>query len=40
MGKYERPPYCGILKEAGREGDLRIAGKDRLSEKLAEAAMN
>jgi hypothetical protein len=33
MGKYQRPPYCGILKEAGREEDLRIAGEDRLSKK-------
>jgi uncharacterized glyoxalase superfamily protein PhnB len=33
MGKYQRPPYYGILKEAGREEDLRIAGEDRLSKK-------
>jgi hypothetical protein len=26
MGKYQRPPYYGILKEAGREEDLRIVG--------------
>jgi hypothetical protein len=30
MGKYQRLPYCGILKETGREEDLRIAGEDRL----------
>jgi hypothetical protein len=40
MGKYQRPPYYRILKEAGREEDLRIAGEDRLSKKLAEAGMN
>jgi hypothetical protein len=33
MGKYRRPPSYGILKEAGRETDLRIAGEDRLSKK-------
>jgi hypothetical protein len=27
MGKYQRPPYYGILREAGREEDLRIAGE-------------
>jgi hypothetical protein len=31
MGKYQRPPYYRILKEAGREEDLRIAGEDPLS---------
>jgi hypothetical protein len=36
MGKYHR----GILREAGREEDLRIAGEDRLLKKRAEARMN
>jgi hypothetical protein len=40
MGKYQRPPYYGILKEAGREEDLRIAGEDRLSKKRVEGGMN
>ena len=40
MGKYQRLPYCGTLKEIGREEDQRIAGEDRLSKKLAEAGMN
>jgi hypothetical protein len=40
MGKYQRPPYNGILKEEVREEDLRIAGEDRLSRKWVEAGMN
>jgi hypothetical protein len=40
MEKYQRPPFYGILKEAGREEVLRIAGVDRLSKKLVEAGMN
>jgi hypothetical protein len=28
-GKYQKPPYYGTLKEAGREEDLRLAGDDR-----------
>jgi hypothetical protein len=28
MGKYQRPPYYGILREAGREEDQIIAGED------------
>jgi hypothetical protein len=40
MGKYQRTPYYGILGEAGREEDLRIAGEDRLSKKRVEAGMN
>jgi hypothetical protein len=40
MGKYQRPPYYGILKEAGREEDLRRAGEDPLSKKRGEASMN
>jgi hypothetical protein len=34
MWKYQRPPYGGILKEAGKEEHQRIAGEDRLSNKL------
>jgi hypothetical protein len=40
MGKYQRPPYYGILRDAGREEDQRIAGEDRLSKKRGEAGMN
>jgi hypothetical protein len=29
MGKYQKPPYYGTLKEEGREEDLRLAGEDR-----------
>jgi hypothetical protein len=29
MGKYQKRPYYGTLKEAGREEDLRTAGEDR-----------
>jgi hypothetical protein len=39
MGIYRRPPFCGILKEAGREEDQRIV-VDRLSKKRGEAGMN
>ena len=37
MGNYQKRPYCGTLKEAGREEDLRIAGDDRSSKKRVEA---
>jgi hypothetical protein len=37
MGKYQ---YNGILREAGREEDLRTAGEDWLSKKREEAGMN
>jgi hypothetical protein len=40
MGKYQRLPYYGILKEAGREEDLRIAREDRLSKKRVDTGMN
>jgi hypothetical protein len=40
MGKYQRAPYYGIRREAGREEDLRIAGEVRLSKKRVEAGMN
>jgi hypothetical protein len=40
MGKYQKLPYSGILKEIGREEDPGIAGEDRLSQKRVEAGMN
>ena len=40
MGKYQKLPYYGTLKEEGREEDLRIAGEDRSSKKWVEAGMN
>jgi len=40
MGKYQKLPYCGTLKEVGKEEDLRIAGEDRSSKKWVEAGMN
>jgi hypothetical protein len=40
MGKYQRSPYYGIPREAGREEDLRIAGEDRLSKKWGKVGMN
>jgi hypothetical protein len=40
MGKYQKPPYYGTLKEAGREEDLRLAGEDRSPMKWVEAGMN
>jgi hypothetical protein len=39
MGKYQRPPYYRILKEAGKQEDLKIAGEDRLSKKRVEAGI-
>jgi hypothetical protein len=38
--KYQRLPYYGILREAGREEDQRIAGEDHFSKKRAEAGTN
>ena len=40
MGKYQKRPYYGTLKEAGIEEDLRIAGEDRSSRKWVEAGTN
>jgi len=40
MGKYQKRPYYGTLKEVGREEDLRIAGEDRSSRKRVEAGTN
>jgi hypothetical protein len=40
MGKYRRTTSYGILKEAGKKEDRRIAGEDRLSKKWIEAGMN
>jgi hypothetical protein len=40
MGKYQKPPYYGTLKEAGRDEDLRLAGEDRSPKKWVEAGTN
>jgi hypothetical protein len=40
MGKYQKPPYYGTLKEVGIEEDLRLAGEDRSPKKWVEAGMN
>ena len=40
MGKYQKRPYYGTLKEAGREEDLIIAREDRSSRKRVEAGTN
>jgi hypothetical protein len=40
MGKYQKPPYYGTLKEVGREEDLRLTGEDRSPKKWVEAGMN
>jgi hypothetical protein len=40
MGKYQKPPHYGILKEAGREEDLRLARDDRSSKKRTGAGIN
>jgi hypothetical protein len=40
MEKYQRPPYNGTLREAGREEDQKIVGADRLSKKRGEVGMN
>jgi hypothetical protein len=34
------PSYYGLLREAGREEDQRVAGEDWLSKKWVEAGMN
>jgi hypothetical protein len=40
MGKYQKPPYYGTLKEEGREEHLILAGEDQSSKKRAGAGMN
>jgi hypothetical protein len=40
MGKYQRLPYNGTLREAARQEDQRTAGEDRLSKKQREAGTN
>ena len=40
MGKYQKRPYYGTLKEAGTQEDLRITGEDLSSRKRVEAEMN
>jgi hypothetical protein len=36
MDKYQRPPYNGTSREAGKEEDQKIVGEDRLSKKRGE----
>jgi hypothetical protein len=38
--KYQRPPYNGTLREAGRGEDQKIVGEDQLSKNWGEAGMN
>jgi hypothetical protein len=40
MGKCQKRPYYGTLKEAGRQEDPTIAGEDRSSRKRVEAGTN
>jgi hypothetical protein len=40
IGKYQRPPYSGTLREAGREENQKIVGEGRLSKKWGEDGMN
>jgi hypothetical protein len=40
MEKYERPPYNGTLREAGREEDQKIVGEHRFLKKRGEVGMN
>jgi hypothetical protein len=40
IGKYQKRPYYGTLKKAGREEDLRIDGDHRSSRKRVEAGTN
>jgi hypothetical protein len=40
MDKYQRLPYNGTLRKAGREENQKIVGEDRLSKKRGEAGMN
>jgi hypothetical protein len=40
MEKYQKPPYSGTVREAGREKDQKIVGEDRLSKKREEVGMN
>jgi hypothetical protein len=40
MEKYQKPPYNGTFREAGREEDQTIVGEGQLSKKCGEAGMN
>jgi hypothetical protein len=35
--KYQRPPYNGTLREAEREEDQKIVGKERLLKKAGRS---
>jgi hypothetical protein len=39
MEKYQKPPYNGTVREAGREKGQNIAGEDWLSKKWGEVGM-
>jgi hypothetical protein len=39
MGKYQKLPYSGILREIGKGEHPGIAGEGRLSKKWVEAGM-
>jgi hypothetical protein len=38
--KYQKLPYNRTLREAGREDNQKVVGKDGLSKKRGEAGMN
>jgi hypothetical protein len=40
MERYQKLPYFGTLKAAGREEDRGIAGEDQLIRKRVEAGTN
>jgi hypothetical protein len=40
MEKYQRPPYNGTLREAGREEVKNIVGEDWLSKNQGHVGMN
>jgi hypothetical protein len=39
MDKYQRPPYNGNFREAGREEGQKMDGEDQLSRKSEEAGI-
>jgi hypothetical protein len=40
MGKYQRPPFYRIFREAERVENIRIDEEDRLSMKRVEDGLN